>query len=173
MVIWLIIRASHEFIMTKIPLFLIVSFSIWWGCTVLTDFFIVPTIFKTIPDFFMAGGLGLKVFTKLNYLEVILAVFSLTLSLIPRREKVLMALSFLLLGISSTYIFYLTPKIQTLTLWWQEAESLGLTSLHGVADIQQDHQFFHRLYVWIDAVKLILLTSGIGFLIFKRNQVHA
>jgi hypothetical protein len=157
----------------RIRALLISCFSIWWGWTVLTDFFIVPSVFKMVPDFFTAGELGMTLFRKLNLLELVLAIFILALSLMPKRSKFLISLSPLLLIIASVYFFYLTPKIQTLTDWWKEAESLGVSSLHGIADIQQEHQKFHKLYVSIDAVKLLLLTSGLGFLIFKHEPKHA
>ncbi len=152
---------------------LLVIFSIWWGWTVLTDFFVVPSVFRIVPDFFVAGELGMTLFNKLNLLELILATMLLSLGAISPRSKILLAISLLLVTIVTTYYFYLTPKIQTLTEWWKEAEGLGIISIHGINDIQQEHQTYHRLYVWIDAVKLLLLTSGLSFLIFKHDPRNA
>lgn len=157
----------------RIKSFLLFSISIWWGWTVLTDFFIVPSVFRIVPDFFVAGELGLTVFSRLNLLELPLSLLILGLTILPKRSKFLISLSCFLVVIAGTYFFYLTPKIQTLTIWWKEAESQGLSGLHGIDDLQLEHQKFHKLYVSIDSIKLLLLTSGLGFLIFKREPLHA
>lgn len=115
----------------RIRSLLIFSFSIWWGWTVLTDFFVVPSVFKMVPDFFTAGELGMTLFRKLNLLELPLPIFILALSLVPKRSKFLISLAPLLLIIASLYFFYLTPKIQILTDWWKEAESLGVSLFMG------------------------------------------
>lgn len=115
----------------------------------------------------------MTVFKKLNILEMIISLIIFGLSLVPKRSRLFIATSVILVIIAQSYYFYLTPKIQILTEWWKEAESLGLISIHGVADIQQEHQKFHRLYVSIDSTKLLLLTMSLGFLIFKREPDHA
>ncbi len=115
----------------------------------------------------------MNLFKKLNYAEFSTSLVVLSLSLSKQRSKFLIILASVLLLISSTYLFYLTPKIIQLTEWWKEAELSGITTINGIGDIQQEHQKFHKLYVSIDAVKLILLTSGLGFLIFKRESQNA
>lgn len=157
----------------KLKSLLLVTFSIWWGWTILTDFFVVPSVFRIVPDFFVAGELGMTLFKKLNLLEMIVAILVVSLSAISPRSKILLVITSLLMAIAITYFFYLTPKMQTLTEWWKEAEGLGITSIHGIDDIQLEHQKYHRFYVWIDAVKLLLLTSGLSFLIFKHDLKNA
>jgi len=157
---------------SRLKSFIVFSFSIWWGWTVLTDFFVVPSVFRNIPDFFQAGDLGITLFKKLNYLEFPLSILILALGF-RKFPKPLVIISAVLVLITATYLFYLTPQIELLTELWKEADRAGVSAVNGIADIQQEHQKFHRLYVSIDSVKLLLLTSVLGYLIFKREPKHA
>jgi hypothetical protein len=143
------------------PLF-IVLVSLWWGWTVLVDMFIVPAVFGHIDEFFKAGELGITVFSQLNSLEII--VSSVLVGILAFQCR-LNKNAWKLLGpglicwiIAVTYFAYLTPKITELTALWKQADLMGLTSVAGIPDIQQEHQYFHDLYVSIDTVKLGLLT---------------
>ena len=71
--------------MTK-KLILILT-SIWWGWTALTDFAVVPTVFQVVPDFFIAGELGIALFLKLNLLEVIVASLLVGLSVLQIKKN--------------------------------------------------------------------------------------
>lgn len=148
--------------------------SVWIGWTVLVDFVVAPTIFRTIHDFFNAGELGMKVFTKLNYLEfiigTILSIFILYshFKYFPRR--LFIVLSLILVSIIGFYIFSLCPKIIELTELWKLADTKGVIGMNGIADIQQEHQFYHGLYIKLDSLKLFILISFISILFWERHK---
>lgn len=147
--------------------------SIWWGWTILTDFFVVPTVFKTINDFFNAGELGVALFGKLNSLEVIVGFLLVILNILRFKQKKTSKLILILSGftflIVCFYFFYLTPKLSELTLLWQKAEAVGSQSINGILDIQQEHQYYHQLYVRVDSLKLLLLSTLL-FLSMKKKS---
>ncbi len=133
------------------------------------NFFVIPSVFQKIPDFFMAGNLGLALFSKLNLLEFPLATL-LMISLIfhlkkTQKHKWLMISGFLLLGIAGIYLFSLTPKLANLTATWEYAEKMGTLGPHG-EDVQQLHQHYHRLYIGMDSIKMLLLLLNMSFLGF-------
>ena len=148
-------------------IFALILTSAWLAWTVLVDFFIAPTVFANVPDFFMAGRLAVAVFTKLNLLEFPLTslLFVLTVLHVRRHKthKLLILLSFALLGIAGLYLFSLTPKLTALTEAWEYAERMG-TLGSGGEDVQQLHQSYHRTYVTLDTIKLLLLLVKLTFL---------
>lgn len=138
--------------------------TLWLGWSALIDFIIIPTTFRTLNDFFGAGTLGIALFSKLNNLEVVVA--SLLMSLLAwyqvQHKKVnlfLTTITVVAFAISLYYFAYLTPKISALTELWQEAQTQGTAGAGGVADVQQEHQFYHQLYVSLDTAKMILLLA--------------
>jgi hypothetical protein len=144
-------------------LLLITAVSFWFGWTILIDFFVVPTVFEKIDQFFLAGDLGIALFSKLNNLEVVTGSFILSglvfRKLSTKKDIVQFILALLLMGIALTYFTYLTPKITDLTELWKKAEATGSFAIAGISDIQQEHQFYHRLYIWLDCFKLFLLSA--------------
>jgi hypothetical protein len=139
----------------------------WLAWTVLVDFFVVPAVFQNIPDVFMAGNLGVVLFNKLNRLEFPLASILFALSVLQVKRvaapRLLVLISFILLGIASIYLFSLTPKLSELTATWEYADKMGTLGPGGV-DVQQLHQSYHRTYVVMDSVKLLLLAAYLGLL---------
>lgn len=156
-----------------LSLYLIIV-SMWWGWTVLTDFFIVRIVFANVSNFFEAGNLGIEVFSKLNRLEVIAATLLFILltrfSVKERKIRKFAFLSLITALIVYFYSFYLIDRIRTLTALWQEADARGELAANGIPDVQQSHQFFHRLYIWIDSVKLILLSVMLGLGVFRPKD---
>jgi hypothetical protein len=148
--------------------------STWFGWTVLVDFFIVPTVFTEIDDFFKAGALGISVFSKLNNLELIAASFIMGLAVMNfdlKRSSILSLATAILLGITSLFMFsFLTPKIIYLTELWKTADMMGLVGLSGIADLQQEHQFYHRIYIGVDTLKMLLLIYLGGSEILRLNK---
>ncbi len=154
-------------------LFLIVV-SLWWGWTVLVDMFIVPTVFKTIDQFFQAGDLSIAVFSKLNNLELVLA--SILVGLFSyqmiKNKKALMLLvpSIVVWLIAMTYFTFLTPKLVEMTELWKKTDLMGITGVAGIPDIQQAHQFYHNLYITLDVVKLLLLSAMLLIGVIKEEK---
>lgn len=146
---------------------LLILLSFWLGWTVLVDFVVVPGVFRNIDNFFEAGDLGIFLFTRLNYLEVVLsaAVLSVITFIFRKNAR---ALPLLIAGcvvtvIALVYFSYLIPKIAELSGLWKLSEA-GKTI--AIADIQQEHQYFHRVYVIMDTVKILtllfMMVSAIG-----------
>lgn len=156
------------------PVMLVLS-AVWLGWTVLVDFFLVPAVFATIPDFFLAGNMGIQVFSRLNRLEFPLASILLGLAVLDvRRRRWTIPVNVALVGIAGVYLFSLTPKIAELTGVWAYAEKMGTLGTAGAADVQQLHQQYHRTYVAMDIVKLLLLAGQAGMLswVLKPKAAH-
>lgn len=140
----------------------------------LIDFFVIPTVFRTLRNFFEAGDLGVIVFSKLNNLELILAtvLVAMVAYLCSKNKKLLPLLlgTILLWIIAMTYFSFLSPKITELTELWKKADAMGSLAIAGYTDIQQEHQFYHKLYIAIDTVKLLLITALISLGIFKQEK---
>lgn len=159
----------------SLPLFFLLT-GMWWGWTLLVDIFVVPTVFRTVDNFFQAGELGIQVFSKLNNLEVIVSSFIVAIlalhSLKYKRVLSLLIVSSLLWIIAMTYFTYLTPKIIELTDLWRKTEEIGLTGVKGIPDVQQAHQFYHNLYIKIDVLKLVLLSTLLGLGFWKQEELR-
>ena len=151
-----------------------VLLGMWWGCTVLVDFFVIPNVFRTIDIFFKAGELGIVVFSKLNALEVILgsALVGMLSYQVSKNRKALpmLMMAIVLWIIAMTYFSFLSPKISELTALWKEADQAGQMSIARYPDIQQAHQFYHKLYIGIDTFKLLLLTFMISYGVVKQEK---
>ena len=157
------------------PLFLILV-TAWLAWSVLVDFFIVPTVFRTLDSFFKAGDLGIAVFSRLNNLEVITASALIVLTayqtLKHKKGLEFLILSLLCWIIVMTYFTYLTPKISELTELWKKTDLMGLSGVAGIPDIQQTHQFYHKLYIWIDTVKLLILSVMLCRGVYRQEELQ-
>ncbi len=116
----------------------------------LVDFVVVPGVFRNIANFFEAGELGIYLFQRLNSLELVVASTVLAILVFifrsNRRALPLLIAGFLVLAIVLVYFTWLTPKIEALTTLWKIND-----------DVQLDHQYYHRLYVIMDTIKILLL----------------
>jgi hypothetical protein len=155
------------------PGFLILV-SMWWGWTVLVDMFIIRTVFSIIDNFFQAGDLGIAVFSRLNNLEVIVStsILAMLSYQITKNKKIwiLFTLSIIAWLMVMFYFSYLTPKLVELTELWKKAEAGGSTGIAGIKDIQQSHQSYHKLYIGMDVLKLLLLSLMVTVGVFKQDQ---
>jgi hypothetical protein len=146
----------------------------WLAWTILVDFFIIRTIFQTIDNFFQAGDLGIALFLKLNNLELILSTILVGIYFLLIRQKKnvlsLFILSLMCWGIVMFYFSYLTPKLVMLTNLWKTTDLMGISGVNGIADIQQEHQFYHRLYISLDAIKLLLLGAMVTIGLIKAEK---
>ena len=162
----------REFIMIKKMILILVS--IWWGWTVIIDFAVVPTVFSIINDFFNAGELGVALFSKLNIFELVVSSLLLIIAssylLIYKKQKTTFALILSAWIITLIYFFYLTPKLILLTELWKKADAANLIGISGISDIQQEHQFFHKIYVTVDSLKLLILSIILGLQIVKKER---
>lgn len=149
---------------------LLILLSFWLGWTVLVDFIVVPGVFRNIANFFEAGDLGIYLFQKLNSLELVVASFILAiLTFIFRKNRKALPLlisGIVVFGISLVYFSYLTPKLEALTDMWKLSEA-GQTI--ALSDIQQEHQYYHRIYVTVDSLKILILIFMMGSTVGKEE----
>jgi hypothetical protein len=155
------------------PIFLVLT-SMWLGWSILVDFFVIPTVFATMDSFFQAGDLGIALFLKLNKLEVIFSTILVSLfsfHFVKNKKGLpLLMMTIVAWVIALTYFSFLTPKLVTLTDLWKKTDLMGLTGVAGIKDIQQEHQFYHNLYIGIDTLKIFLLSGMIVFGSLKQEQ---
>ena len=152
----------------------LITVSLWWGWTILVDIFIIPTVFKTIDQFFQAGDLGIAVFSKLNNLEVVLGsiLVGLFSYQVTKNKKALplLVLSMVVWLIAMTYFSFLTPKLIELTELWKRTDLMGITGVAGIPDVQQAHQHYHNLYIGLDVIKLLLLSAMLLIGVIKEEK---
>lgn len=134
------------------------------------DFVVVPGVFRNINDFFEAGNLGVYLFTKLNSLEVVISASVLAVLVFIFRKNP-RALPLLISGIIVTiisliYFTYLIPKIAYLSELWKLSDSGKIIETF---DIQQEHQYFHRIYIIMDTVKIFILSFMIISAVSKEK----
>ncbi len=134
------------------------------------DFIVVPGVFRNIANFFEAGDLGIYLFQKLNSLELEVATFTIAILIFifrkNRRALPLLISGVFLFAIAVTYFIYLTPKLQALTDMWKLSEAGQKIAL---TDIQQEHQYFHRIYVTIDSLKILILIFMMTTTVWKEE----
>ncbi len=153
-----------------LPSILLILLSFWLGWTVLVDFVVVPAVFRNIHNFFEAGDLGIYLFQKLNSLELIVSTFILSILIFifrknPRALPLLIS-GIVIFTISLIYFSFLTPKLEALTDMWKLSETGQSIAL---SDIQQEHQFFHRIYVTVDSIKILILIFMMGATVGKEE----
>jgi hypothetical protein len=152
----------------------ILLLSFWLGWTLLVDFVVIRTVFSTISEFFEAGDLGIAVFSKLNNLEMIVSTLLLSLlshqTLKNKKSLKLLVLGLLGWTIVMIYFTWLTPKLIQLTDLWKAADRMGAIGVSGIQDIQQEHQFYHKLYIRLDSLKIFVLSTLLGVGIWKNEE---
>ncbi len=162
---------------TRTYSFFLVLCSLWWGWTVLVDFVVIRTVFAVVTSFFEAGDLGVAVFSRLNDLELVAAtgILALVCRELRRGKKLLphLALALVAWAIAVTYFAYLTPKLVALTELWKKTDLMSITAVAGIPDVQQEHQFYHRLYIGLDTVKLVVLTGLIALGVWREDRWSA
>src|SRR5690606_8054150 len=130
---------------------LLILTSMWGGWTVLTDIFIVTVIFHHIDSFFRAGDAAIASFSRVNRLEVVKASILIALSAwqTTKNKKTLPLFIMAVISgaISFTYFSYLTPKILEVSSLWETMDKIGLVGTAQIPDLQQEHHFFHTLYI--------------------------
>jgi hypothetical protein len=145
----------------------------WLCLTAFVDFAIIPTAFKQLSDIFIAGNLGMHIFSALNYIEitfaVILLLYSFKLFQEPKTKKncILIIINALLIGISCLYFFYLTEKISDLTELWKNSMVI---SKEAIEVVKSEHHFYHQLYIRTDSFKLLLLLIVFCMSFIERRE---
>ena len=140
----------------------------WLVATIFIDFFAVMAVFKNVSNIFEAGTVGMYVFSSFNKFEIFFGVSLLTVSFMnplsnKKIKQLMIILSLILLTIALYYNFFLSPKISELTIQMHE---IGLGN-EGYDLTENSHQIFHKRYVSLDSLKLLLLLILLGFGIGK------
>lgn len=162
--------------MKKYAQFLLPAFIFSWIIlTVAVDFIAIPTVFRTLKDPNLGGAIGINLFPKVNWVEIILAVSlcSAIFFSVNIKQRILDRLA-LIVGIflfllTVLYLAYLSPEIKRLTL--EIANNKGNLTLLPTLNIE--HQFFHHLYIKLESVKLFLLFGLMAWSLNLRrlNQI--
>lgn len=142
--------------------------AIWMSATALVDFLIVPTLFRSLDDVMSAGIIGVKLFTIFNYLELVFG-FAMIVGIwksfkyFNHRSLAWANLSnaILLFVIALFYTSFLTPELTQLTYQIKSG---------GDSHIMASHDFFHKLYVKIDSIKLLLTIFSTVALSYQLRQ---
>lgn len=155
------------------PLFL-AGVTLWWGLTIISDVVVAPSIFRVVENFFNAGDLAMTIFSRANSVELVLSSFTLVLAIMIMKRKGSLGtliLTIVCWSVAMFYFSYLIPKIIELTELWKKAEAMGVIGIGDIPDLQQEHQYFHRIYIILDSFKLIVLSILLGQTIFRQDRL--
>lgn len=136
----------------------------WFSMSCLIDFVAVPIVFRTVSKLYEAANVGIRLFSIFNPIEFIFSLILVSFALFTvkkkssKLKKFQLAFSFLLLIITASYTFHITPMISTLS---EQKRELDVES-DAYVKIEQQHNFYHHLYVKMDSVKVILLLIMVG-----------
>lgn len=143
----------------------------WLSTSMLIDFVAIPTVFSKLKmiegGVLLAGGIGVHVFSVYNGVELALAIilFAWAFKLKSDSPVALKALLAVLLIIGLSYVLYLTPSIR---------ETFAIMNSGGdvATEVLERHSLFHRSYVFLDGIKIILLfiSGGLLFAFQGRSQ---
>lgn len=153
----------------KIQKLFLIIFSLWFGMTIMVDFVAIPQAFRTLPNKEMAGQLGVKVFSIFNWFEVVFALPIFTSAFFLKfascmKKRAYAAIAVTLMALSISYFYHITPAIVDLS-----TQMHSLTDSNAIAAVQTQHDFYHKLYVKLDGLKLILLILG-SILLFSKSE---
>lgn len=145
----------------------------WLVSTLFIDFFAVIAVFRNISSIFEAGTVGMYIFNSFNKFEFSFAIILLIFSFYYVHPKGKIALTvkvlaIMLLGIAGYYLFFLSPIISELT---REMYKIGVGN-NGYETLQQTHQVFHKRYVRLDSVKIVVLIVEITLLTLTTLKVN-
>ncbi|MBP9674993.1 MAG: DUF4149 domain-containing protein [Bacteriovoracaceae bacterium] len=149
---------------------------LWLGMTLMLDFFVLPTVFRTLTDVFVAGRIGMSIFTKFNIVELLFSCSLVCAAYFWGKNSDIKKNKFLgaglfLLALVAFFTFFLTPKISMLALQLSHAKNLTASSF---VTFQEELATYHKLYVRLDGLKIILQLTILGFifmLIRKKETV--
>ena len=142
----------------------------WLFFTLFIDFFLVPTTFRTLGTPAIAGPLAIKFFAFFNILEFSIGMILVITEIVYKnraRYNYHVGIVALLFIIAAAYLFYISPQIVKYGSL-MESTSIDSNMLKSYID---NHQFFHKLYVKIDSVKLLLLMA-LALVSFRNTKIE-
>ncbi|MCB9061071.1 MAG: DUF4149 domain-containing protein [Halobacteriovoraceae bacterium] len=148
--------------------------SMWLGTTLLVDFVAVPTVFRTLNELYSAGEVGISIFSKYVYAEIILCAFAIfTAFFLKKKWKYILPLLVLGTGLGG-YFYIIIPKITAFTGELKKLEEMKLVGeLIKTYEISsQSLDYFHSLYIKMDSGKIVFLVILILFLFFDARKLR-
>ena len=137
--------------------FLVMFLAAWFFTTIVVDFVAVPNVFRTVTNLEEAGKVGIKVFTTYNFLELSFAFLAgFMFWKLPAQNKTLWigrVLAVVLIFQVLFYILFLNPNIIEYS---RQMHEIGIGN-EGYEFVEDQHQFYHHLYVRMDGFKLFAL----------------
>lgn len=145
----------------------------WFATSCLIDFVAVPTVFRTVSKLTEAGAVGMTIFSKYNVVEVlcglVILIYALKSAMIKGiGRKVFALFSVVVFGIALAYQFHVSPKIIQINT---ERAQYEMESVE-YQKISVEHNFYHKLYVRMDSVKvtLLLIMMIMAFLRLPKGE---
>lgn len=155
--------------------FALILISSWLSMSMLIDFIVVPNIFKMSKNIFDSGDLGIFLFSLLNRLEIVISLllFFCLFQIAKRKrnpflKRINLSLGTLLVTISITYTFYLSPKISYYGTQMKKLTSATEYSI-DFEKAQLSHHFYHQSYKMVDGIKILTLIFLLA-LTFKNEM---
>ncbi len=153
--------------------FLLIFLGGWFFTTCVVDFVAVPNVFRTVTNLKEAGNVGIKVFTTYNKLELIFAlgVCGFFWKLPVHNKNILWVsrgLSVVLIGLVAFYMLHLNPNIIKFA---GQMHEIGIGN-EGYEAVEEQHRFYHHLYVKLDGFKLIslLFLQVVSVISWRENE---
>lgn len=131
----------------------------WFLMTILVDIIVIPTVFRNISSIQEAGKIGMTVFGRFNWIEVVMSSLILIgVTTRAHRSRWAIALAAFLFCHVLNYALVMTPTIAEATRLIHQTNSADPM----FAVLQTKHAFYHTLYRYLDTTKLLLL---LGFIV--------
>lgn len=143
----------------------------WFLMTVLVDMVAIPAVFRNSSSILDAGKIGMIVFSRFNFFEVVFGLIVLlgalaNVSLLKNKKWLYFVIPLVILSL--IYKFHMTPMITNTT--WEIQKTDRLDPLYGV--LQAQHAYYHNLYKYCDTAKLVYLLVFIGIVITDKIKPH-
>lgn len=145
----------------------------WFATSCLIDFVAVPTVFRTVSKLAEAGAVGMTIFSKYNVVEVVCGLIILIYSLKSVMlkgigRKVFALCSVVVFGIALAYQFHVSPSIIKIN---NERAKYEMEE-EQYKELTITHNFYHKLYVRMDSVKvsLLLVMMIMAFLKLPKGE---
>ena len=153
-----------DFIKLKYSIPLAIGLVITWlVTTVFIDFVAVPAVFTTVTSRDDAASLGIKIFTKYNFIEIGVCLALIILSRYRTRKFFI-----LMLAIPLFYSFHLSPSIDK----YNNLKANLIDEDPKMESVQRELDYYHNFYVRLDSVKILLLILIFGTQIKHLNKIQ-
>ena len=153
--------------MKKLSLILIPSILFaWFIATFFIDILAVPAVFQNVSSRDEAARLGVLIFKRFNFVELVFSIGLLVFFYFSDFKKMItVRVTAICAAFPIIYTILLTPKI----VQYNEAKINAIDEAK-LEIIQQSLDLYHGLYVKMDSVKLILLLIFFIEIVYRINK---